>query len=188
MLANMPMGERYKIDSFVDSADADEFGEHIAPWNELIVAASRPHVSAICVPVFERAQGRGLCCLEQRTLQAALVGLDHIDHGFDLPVMLYHVSQPKQSTLSFVGQTKQELTIAALEALKRIGKTSLLTDNPLGLPQTRINSGKAAIQHHLGIDFSLPANGPKGWKTQIDETLVKLKATSRVEANTGLGK
>lgn len=173
--------------------DSNEYGKNIAHWNEVISTQCEEQVEAITVPIFQTLANRNPAYVVACKLQAALVGLAHIEQGYDWPVVLYHVSDPHKGRCSYVGQSRAELHNIALEALETLGKMNVNASQKesfcirnRALPQLAVLHD--AVKNHLGIDLSLPANGPDGWKAQVNKKLSALQATSRVEANIGLGK
>lgn len=174
-----------------------EAHDGIVGFNEILVAASTPHIAAITVPYMQRAHATP----EQQAyytnsvrLQAALVGLDHLAHGMHLPVVIYHVDGPEQGAMSYLGQEEQELKKVALEALSALGPLGLIEvqewnkmkqfDN---LPSDAFENGTfdaasltglyemdITAKKYLGVDLTAPISGPDSWPEQVKTKLAEL--------------
>lgn len=155
--------------------------------NEVIAALGTRHIAAITVPVFQSPESEDKTYLAFRKLQASLVGLNHLKSGIDVPVVLYHVTPPNKGGLSYVGQGKEELRRVGLEALKQIGDITAISEHsdfdfksctkPYGTDQLTKH-----VQANLGVDISAEQNGSTGWRTQVNDQLASIKASSRLQA------
>jgi hypothetical protein len=98
----------------------------VMDFNEVVACANTSHIAAIAITDYvgggEPDPKLHEECLK---LQAALVGLDHLAHDIDLPVVIYHVDGAKQGHIEYVGQTRRELTLLACEALGHIGEKGI---------------------------------------------------------------
>jgi hypothetical protein len=98
----------------------------VMDFNEVVACANTSHIAAIAITDYVGGGEPDPKLHEEcLNLQAALVGLDHLAHDIDLPVVIYHVDGAKQGHIEYVGQTRQELTLLAYEALSRIGEKGI---------------------------------------------------------------
>lgn len=159
------------------------YGPGIERWNELVGAFGKQHVEAISVPLFESLAKPHPSYRASCKLQAALIGLEHMEHGYHWPVLFYHVSPPQQGALTFVGQTRHELIQAGLEALHELGTTKLDINKPESFCLRKRAAPQLSVLHEatqrlLGIDLRQTASGPHGWRQQVDSQLASLAATN----------
>ena len=129
----------------------------IADYNEILVAASPQHISAITVPYYEQRldpQERSWYLAQQR-LQAALVGLDHLAQGINLPVVMYSVNR-KPGHITFIGQTREELTQVALTSLQLLGERGQIYFESYSDGDSYYDMLRA-VEAHLGVDLTEPA-------------------------------
>jgi hypothetical protein len=168
---------------FGTNDDRNEYGKNIADWNEVISTQCEEQVEAITVPIFETLADRDPSYVAASKLQAALVGLAHIEAGYHWPVVLYHVSDPNKGQCSYVGQSRNELQSVALEALDTLGqlkidatkKESFCIRNR-ALPQLAVLHD--AVAKYLGVDLRASRSGQDGWLQQVQESLMTLTKTT----------
>ena len=152
---------------------------NVTDYNEVLTAISSHHLAAITVPIYQSPNSEDKTYLALRTLQAALVGLNHIEAGINLPVVLYHVTPPHQGALSYVGQSKEELRRAGLNALEEMAvhKVMSLHDAFNFQAPPRPHASELLtynVQRHLGVDLRIGETGPSGWYAQVAEKLAAL--------------
>lgn len=157
--------------------DSNEYGKNIAHWNEVISTQCEEQVAAITVPIFQTLANRNPAYVAACKLQAALVGLAHIEQGYNWPVVLYHVSDPNKGQCSYVGQSRAELKHVALEALETLGKLNIDVSKKesfcirnRALPQLTVLH--AAIKEYLGVDVGVSRSGSENWQQQVHDRLL----------------
>lgn len=156
------LGDYYTHAEHFSRKDLEEnTSKPIAQLNEILVAASTPHIAAIAVPM---KSGN----IHIVRLQAALLGLEHITKGHHWPVVLYHVAGPDQCKLTYVGQEKEELRKVAIQELYMLIPKRAELHLFHGIEGQRYHELSQAIKRELDIDVSLPADDPDGWKTRIE--------------------
>lgn len=139
--------------------------------NEVIAALSAPHVAAISIPLYDNGKPgnssdyyRSFEYLPKdarqalRELSGALSGLQHLQHGIDLPVVFYHVSQPHAGEVTFFAQGKEMLTEKALAALRTLENIQLFQNAASSLGVDKL---EAAVTEALGIDPRKPIDMQK---------------------------
>ena len=156
--------EQLKVISGLHAAKIEPADGNIVPHNELLVAASQEHVRAICIPYFiKRPQDEAWYTpLEQ--LAGALAGLQHLDEGIDLPVVLYQVNAPyagsrhnvKQGDFEYLGQGRSGLLEKAFAAIASLQEHDSIEELNLSRRYTIADVLKFETFSALGIDVSKP--------------------------------
>lgn len=117
------LGKYYSSTSGKSMCDTNVFAH-----NELLVAASQKHVKAIVVTVYKDPHVSSKIQKDQRAflqLTGAVMGLQHLQRGMDLPVVYYHVNGEHKGEFTHLAQGEEELLASAKAAIKQ-----LQGDNP----------------------------------------------------------
>ena len=138
--------------------------ENVVPHNELLVAASHEHVRAICVPYFVRRQQDEAWYMPLEQLTGALAGLQHLDAGVELPVVLYQVNKPfagarhslKQGDFEYLGQGRSCLLEKAFTAIAAMQAHDSLEELALVRRYAIADALKFEAFTLLGIDVTKP--------------------------------
>ena len=95
--------------------------------NEMLVACSTEHIAAITIPLYysPRDDFSLQFLRSQAKLQAAIAGLEHLEHQIDLPVVIYDMHAPAESRLHYVGRGREELLQVGREAIKEISREDM---------------------------------------------------------------
>lgn len=98
-----------------------------APHNELVAAITADHVTAIVVPDFRPQKDYPYSPVLCKFL-GAVAGLQHLQHGIDLPVVIYHALPPRAGKITFLAQGQEALTGVFLQTLQQLHAGNHLTD------------------------------------------------------------
>ncbi len=168
----------------------DALGNHLArlaysvnnatiPLNELLVSPSPSNIVAICVPYENKATEAKDSAMNAAliTLSGALAGMQHLQKGFDLPVVYYNVSAFRKEDialhpagqLTWLGQGEDDFRRAAIEAievLQETGKHAQAESNlEANLKKLHFGPGdifgniaalKSEVKSTFGIDMTKP--------------------------------
>ncbi len=96
----------------------------VCEHNEVIAGVAREHLRAIAVPFYETYHTRP--SHTELELYGALMGLQHLERGMNLPVVCYHVNGPLQGQCTYIGQGREELTAVALHAIGQLQERNIL--------------------------------------------------------------
>lgn len=107
------------------SIDFLDDGNTVADFNEILVAAAKPHIKAIAIPLMKNDERPHPWYLPAQRLVGAIAGLHHLKKGVDLPVVFYHVTPldhqiNHQGQCTYLAQGEAELITTALEACKEL--------------------------------------------------------------------
>lgn len=149
--------------------------------NEVLVAADSSHIAGIFVPRYRGGRNNAQDILNGHLvrLQAALVGLEHLDTGRDWPVVIYDVETATPGALHYVGQGELELNKAALEAIKALGKNVMTYAGPEG------DRLAEAIKQRFNLEVTELACGIKTSVEAIDQQLEALTAAPAPSPQSG---
>lgn len=126
------------------------------PWNEVLIAATPEHISAIAIPLSSGMKMSGGLGTAHGKLRGALAGLAHLDNGMDLPVVSYDATKDGSGKIAFLAQGKEQLQALAMQSIRE------LQENPAFLKQAKgalINIFKhthANAKAYLGVDMYQP--------------------------------
>lgn len=93
--------------------------------NEMLVAASKQHCVAIAIPWFPNEDRE---TSSFALLHGVLLGIEQLNKGVDIPVVIYHCTGQHLGTCTYVGQGRKELTEQALKAIEAIQKAPFGND------------------------------------------------------------
>lgn len=135
-------------------------GSDILDINEILTIPATRHIAAIAVPLMHDAS-KATRAISRATAQlnGALSGLEHAEHGLELPVVYYHVSEPYQGKCTYLAQGKEECTAVALAAIDKLQKDPLFKDynTHCNADQRRtIERAKKNAERLLGVDMNIP--------------------------------
>jgi hypothetical protein len=126
----------------------------------------KDRISAIAVtPFVDATQSyRFLEAQEIARLQGALVGLEHLSNGMDVPVVSYEPSQ-EGGGITYIGKGRAELQKVAIESIKKLGADGmefLIADQQAMSEDAKIEL-ESALARHIGLNVC-----QDGWALQFD--------------------
>lgn len=135
-------------------------GSDILDINEILTIPATRHITAIAVPLMHDAS-KATRAISRATAQlnGALSGLEHAEHGLELPVVYYHVSEPYQGKCTYLAQGKEECTAVALAAIDKLQKDPLFKDYNTHCNADQRRTIERVMKHAerlLGVDMNIP--------------------------------
>jgi hypothetical protein len=128
--------------------------------NEIIMAASAEHIKAIAIP-YRVASPHKQWSRPIAELTAAVAGLQHLEEGVDVPVVMYQVT-PKhapddkpQGDISYLAKGRVELERLAVQAIEKI-QALPVAERTNQAASYAISELKPVVQKTLNLDISRP--------------------------------
>lgn len=160
-------------------------------FNEVIACVSPAQIRAIVLPLNrplasvtmpEKYNPMPRTLYDARVrLQAAIIGLDHLRTGKDVPVVLYHCNGPKAGQFDYVGRGTEELQRIGLQALQELGpegikRTYEMTSQHTvhGAPGDDFRELTYGAKQYLGVNIELASvlrGKPQSWPAEISDRL-----------------
>lgn len=104
---------------YEDKSHSRFTGSACTDFNELLVATSRDHIRALTISAYDLYPNKPHFNWFDAAirLSGALAGLEHLSKGYDLPVVIQHISAPNAGNFTYLGQGQEALTKVARDAL-----------------------------------------------------------------------
>ena len=109
-------------------AQANYCDPHIPYYNEVLASVRKQHIEAIAVPYVD-AKERSNFSKEPThksyaILKGVLSAIEHLNHGIDLPVVIYNIQGPHNGQCSYVAQGLKECREEAIKAIADLQATT----------------------------------------------------------------
>ena len=145
--------------------------------NEIIVAASKEHIRAIAIPIYDKSFAVAKSAYApMATLIGALVGLSHLNQNpqINLPVVMYHMEKTdgiEIGDITYLGHGRKELFEIALQSIKELQAIEAIQQD-VDRTYERECLESATIET-LGIEIDKPLSEQKARVVELKKQWVK---------------